>query len=113
MNDLILDTVKDNIAGGSVHEHFNNELINDINTVIMELQQIGVGSSDSFILVDGTETWTDYLGDDTKLLGFIPTLVSLKTRMLFDPPSGGLADEINKQIDRLEWRVNSYYETGI
>lgn len=113
MNEIILDTVKENVGGGVVHEHFNNQLISDINAVIMELRQIGVGPQDPFIVVDGTETWASYLEDDVVLLSVVPTLVSLKVRMLFDPPSGSLADEINRQIDRLEWRVNSYYETGI
>ena len=113
MNEIILDTVKANVGGGIVHEHFDDELISDINAVIMELRQIGVGPQDPFTLVDGTETWDSYLEDDVVLLSVVPTLVSLKVRMLFDPPSGSLADEINRQIDRLEWRVNSYYETGI
>lgn len=113
MNEIILDTVKENVGGGVVHEHFNNQLISDINAVIMELRQIGVGPQDPFIVVNGTETWTSYLDDDVVLLSVVPTLVGLKVRMLFDPPSGSLADEINRQIDRLEWRVNSYYETGI
>ena len=113
MNEIILDTVKETVGGGIVHEHFDDELIVDINAVIMELRQIGVGPQDPFMVVDGTETWDGYLEDDTTLLSVVPTLVSLKVKMLFDPPSGGLADEINKQIDRLEWRVNSYYETGI
>lgn len=113
MNEIILDTVKENVGGGVVHEHFDKQLISDTNAVIMELRQIGVGPQDPFIVVDGTETWANYLEDDVVLLSVVPTLVSLKVRMLFDPPSGSLADEINRQIDRLEWRVNSYYETGI
>lgn len=113
MNEIILDTVKENVGGGVIHEHFDNELLLDTNAVIMELRQIGVGPQDPFILVNGEETWSSYLEGDTVLLSVVPKLVSLKVRMLFDPPSGSLADEINKQIDRLEWRVNSYYETGI
>lgn len=112
MSDVILDTIKDNVGGGAIHEHFDGELIDCVNAAIMELGQIGVSTPDGFI-VNNDSTWSDYLGDDTVLLGCVPKLLSLKVRMLFDPPSGSVSDEINKQIDRLEWRLNSYHETGM
>ena len=52
MDDSILNSIKDMIAGGAIHEHFDNELIMCINSVIATLRQIGIGPEEGFA-IDG------------------------------------------------------------
>lgn len=112
--DSILDSVKDKIAGGAIHYHFDNTLIDDINAVLMDLREIGIGPEDGFSITSNSETWTDFLGEDKVMQESVPTLVALKVRLIFDPPaSGAITETINKQIDRLEWRLNANYEIGV
>lgn len=112
--DSILDSVKDKIAGGAIHEHFDGELIDDINAVLLDLRQFGIGPEDGFSITGSSETWADFLGENKEMQNSVPTLVALKVRLLFDPPaSGAITETINKQIDRLEWRLNVNYEIGV
>lgn len=48
MVDSILDSVKDKIAGGSIHDHFDGELVDDINAVLVDLRQVGIGPEGDF-----------------------------------------------------------------
>lgn len=112
--DSILDSVKDKIAGGAIHEHFDNALIDDINAVLVDLRQIGIGPEEGFHITGNSETWVDFLGNDKALQESVSTLVALKVRLIFDPPaSGAITETINKQIERLEWRLNVNYEIGV
>lgn len=87
------------------YTHFDPEIIVNINTVLMSLYQLGVGET-SYFLVDGTETWEDFLGDFTNLEG-IKTYIYMKVRLLFDPPANSFVlDAMERQIAELEFRIN-------
>lgn len=114
MDDIILDSVKDKIAGGSIHEHFDQELIDAINAAFVDLRQIGIGPADGFALSDGYETWSSFLGENQSMQESVKTLVALKVRLMFDPPTNASVKEaIEKTVDRLEWRLNVNYEIGV
>lgn len=113
MVDSILDSVKNDIGGGSMHSHFDDTLINCINAVFVDLRQIGVGPPTGFMITGSTETWSDYLGNDLIMLGSVPELVSIKARLLFDPPSGSVATELNNRKDEMTWRLAAYTDTNI
>ena len=109
--DSILDTVKTGL-GVQLDDHvFDNELVLHINSAIMSsFQSIGIGVNDFFIL-DSAQTWADYIGADTNLEG-IKTLIVLKTRLIFDPPTSSFVIEsLNRQIDELTWRLMVKNET--
>lgn len=110
MNESILETVAKAVGIGESYDYFNDELIMHINTVLMGLRQIGVGSSESFFITDSTATWSDFLGND-KNFEAVKTYVCLRVRMLFDPPtSSSLMDAMKNQIAEWEWRLNFEYE---
>lgn len=89
---------------------FDEQLIPIINGQMMMAHQFGIGYNGFFITGTG-ETWRQWLGDNgDKLLAVKPWL-GYSTRMLFDPPSGGEKDVIQRQIDKFEWMLCSKSET--
>lgn len=87
-------------------EHFDADIIADINTAFLSLNQLAVGPIIGFSIDDATATWIDYLGEGVKP-GAIKTFIYLKVRLLFDPPSNAFTIEaMERQIKELEWRLN-------
>lgn len=112
MDDSILNSVKDMIAGGAIHEHFDNELIMCINSVIATLRQIGIGPEEGLV-INGSSTWSDLIGD-SKMLEAVKSYVAYKVRMMFDPPaSSSVSEAIKENIKELEWRLGTTYEIGV
>ena len=108
--DSILTSVKKIIGISEEDESFDTDLIIHINSVLMILNQLGVGPEDGFSITDKSAVWTDAIGDN-KLIEAVKTFVGLKVRLIFDPPtSSAVLDSINKTISELEWRINVIVE---
>ena len=108
--DSILTSVKKIIGISEEDESFDTDLIIHINSVLMILNQLGVGPEDGFSIADKSAVWTDVIGDN-KLIEAVKTFVGLKVRLIFDPPtSSAVLDSINKTISELEWRINVMVE---
>lgn len=108
--DSILTSVKKIIGISEEDESFDTDLIIHINSVLMILNQLGVGPEDGFSITDKSAVWTDVIGDN-KLIEAVKTFVGLKVRLIFDPPtSSAVLDSINKTISELEWRINVMVE---
>ena len=108
--DSILTSVKKIIGISEEDESFDTDLIMHINSVLMILNQLGVGPEDGFSITDKSAVWTDVIGDN-KLIEATKTFVGLKVRLIFDPPtSSAMLDSINKTISELEWRINVMVE---
>lgn len=110
--DSILESVKYNIGRYALDDdNFDADLIMDINTVLMTLWQIGIGTK-LFSITGSSETWDDFLGEDfspdkVNLEG-VKTYTALSTRMLFDPPTNpSVSQVITDKISELEWRLNA------
>ena len=104
--DSILTSVKKIIGISEEDESFDTDLIMHINSVLMILNQLGVGPEDGFSITDKSAVWTDVIGDN-KFIEAVKTFVGLKVRLIFDPPtSSAVLDSINKTISELEWRIN-------
>lgn len=105
MNDNILASVKTICNVAENDTSFDNDLILYINSALMVLMQEWHGMDHAFRVEDGTETWTDLLGEDTDYEG-VKEFIGLKVRMMFDPPtSSAVSQAINDQIKDLEWRM--------
>lgn len=87
-------------------EDFDTEVMIHINSVFPILHQLGVGPDDGFEITGDREKWSDYLGEDSKLLGTVRSYMYLKVRMLFDPPVGSVATSFENTIKEFEWRIN-------
>lgn len=102
----ILDTMKKTLGIAADYDVFDEELKIHINSVLAVLAQVGVGAKGGFAVVDGTETWQDFLGDNPEFNN-VKSLVYLRVRLLFDPPQSSHATAAMKeQAEELTWRVN-------
>ena len=111
-NDSILTSIKKLIGLTEEYDAFDQDILILINSVLFELEQIGVKAKDGFSLTDKTVVWSDY-SDDDRLLNVLKPYIYMKTKLTFDPPtSSGALDSMNRIIDRFEWRINLYSDTG-
>ena len=111
-NDSILTSIKKLMGLTEEYDAFDQDILILINSVLFELEQIGVKAKEGFVLSDKTAVWSDY-SDDDRLLNMLKPYIYMKTKLTFDPPtSSGALDSINRIIDRFEWRINLYSDTG-
>lgn len=113
MDTSILNSIKKLLGLDPDYTPFDTDIIIHINTVLRILNQVGVGST-TFRLTGSSETWDEFLtGTDDANLDDVITFVYLRVRMLFDPPSSGIANEAIKQtIDELTWRLSVAVDPG-
>lgn len=106
-SDSILNSIKKLIGLDPDYTEFDTDLIIHINSVFLDLEQLGAGSQDGFFIEGSTETWEDFMPDDPLVLNSIKSYMYLKVKKLFDPPTSSSAmDSLNSLIDRFEWRIN-------
>ena len=104
----ILDDIKKLIGIVPDYEAFDDQLLICINAAFATLHQLGVGPEEGFLVEKDTD-WDEYIS--TERLNFIKSYVSMKVRVMFDPPTSSFAlDAINKQIAEYEWRITSEVE---
>lgn len=103
--DSILNTIKKLMGITEEYTHFDQDLIIHINSVLMILNQIGVGK-EGFIVRDESDAWGDFIEDEEKIEG-VKTYVFIRTKLVFDPPSSSIvSDSYKKMADELEFRLN-------
>jgi hypothetical protein len=87
---------------------FDPDIITFINSALSTIQTLGLGLN--FHIEDDTAEWTDFVANEEQL-GLIRTIVYLRVRMLFDPPTTSYTQQaMNHQIEELEWRLNVWRE---
>lgn len=103
----ILNDIKKSLGIDADYNHFDADIILDINAVLLTVNQIGIGPATGFLISDNTQVWTDLLGDRQDL-DAVKTLIYLKVRLIFDPPTSSFVIEaMNRTIEELEWRLNT------
>ena len=104
--DSILTSIKKLLGIEEEYTQFDSDIIMHINTVFLNLTQLGVGPAEGFLIEDDSATWGDFIGDSNQLQA-VKTYVYLKVKLLFDPPlSSSVTESINRIISELEWRLN-------
>lgn len=105
-NYSILLTIKELLGITQDDNAFDIEITTHINSVFLDLQQIGIGPKEGFQITGNRETWMDF-NKDGLLDGSITSFIYLKVKLLFDPPTSASAIEsINRLLDKTEWRLN-------
>lgn len=104
MQESILTSIKKLLGITEEYDHFDADIIMDINSVFMVLMQLGVGPEDGFSISDDSAVWSDFLSDATWFEA-VKSYVHLKVKLIFDPPqSGTLLNAMEKQVSEFEWR---------
>lgn len=102
----ILTSIKKLLGIEEEYTQFDADIIMHINTVFLNLTQLGVGPSEGFLIEDDTAIWEDFIGDSSQLQA-VKTYMYLKVKLLFDPPlSSSVTESMNRMIAELEWRLN-------
>ena len=102
----ILTSIKKLLGIDEEYTQFDSDIIMHINSVFLNLTQLGVGPSEGFQIEDDSDTWEDFIGDSNQLQA-VKSYVYLKVKLLFDPPlSSSVIESTNRMIAELEWRLN-------
>lgn len=102
----ILKSIKKLLGISDEETNFDSDLIMHINSVFAILNQMGVGPSKCFEIIDDTAIWSDFIEEDASFNN-VKTYIYLKVRLVFDPPlSSSVLSAIERQISELEWRLN-------
>ena len=102
----ILTSIKKLLGIDEEYTQFDSDIIMHINSVFLNLTQLGVGPSEGFQIEDDSDTWEDFIGDSNHLHA-VKSYVYLKVKLLFDPPlSSSVIESMNRMIAELEWRLN-------
>lgn len=110
MTESILLTVKKMLGIAEEYHAFDLDIVININSVFLTLNQLGVGPESPFQITGDSEVWSSFVS--TKDIPGIQTYIYLKTKLLFDPPTNSfLVDAIQKQIAEFEWRLNVQVDT--
>ena len=107
----ILTSIKKLLGIAEDYEHFDQDIIMHINTVLAILTQLGVGPETGFSIADKSTKWNEFVSNK---LYYEPvkTYVYLKVKLLFDPPQSSIVLEAtNRLISELEFRLNAAAET--
>lgn len=82
----ILNSIKKLLGIDAEETCFDADVIMHINSVLMILNQLGVGTPRPFTITGAEETWADFLGAQADY-NMVKTYVYARVRLVFDPPS--------------------------
>ena len=107
MEESILLTIKKMLGGSLVEtDHFDMDIIININSVLMQLGQLGIGPTEGFTIQDEQAIWSEFLLERKDLIA-VQVYIYLKVKQVFDPPTSSFVlDSVDRQIKELEWRLN-------
>lgn len=101
----ILPYIKKMLGLDENYDPFDLEIVAQINTVFLTLNQLGVGRKNFQITMSQTETWGDFLGD-AENMSAVKSYVWTKVKMAFDPPASSvLMDSLKRIAEELEFRL--------
>jgi hypothetical protein len=63
----ILDSIKKLLGISDEYTQFDEDIIMHINTVFLNLTQLGVGPEEGFFIEDNSAVWSDFVEDLNKL----------------------------------------------
>lgn len=105
VDDSILLSIKKLLGLSKNCADFDTDIIIHINTVFINLSQLGIVLPKNYAISDEKNLWTEIISEDD-YLDLIKTYIYLKVKMIFDPPLSSAVLEANKSmIDEYEWRI--------
>jgi hypothetical protein len=102
----ILSDVKQLLGFEESYDAYDLDITIHINSAFSVLRQIGASPPGGFALIEGTESWDDFL-QGAQHVAMVKSYICLWVRNVFDPPTTSFALESNKKvIQELEWRLS-------
>jgi len=107
MDDSILTSIKAMLGIDEADESFDTDIIININSILMDLNLLGIGPSAGFEISDKTTTWNDFIGVVDVSLSAVKTYIYMKIKLVFDPPStAAKISAMERQISEYGWKIN-------
>ena len=107
ITDSILNSVKKQLGPGVEYDHFDPELIMDINSVFTILHQLGVGPEDGYSIEGEDDMWTDFMPVGSNL-ELVKSYMYIKVKLMFDIQTltSPIIAALQEQAKEFEWRLN-------
>lgn len=106
MEQSILRTVKKTLGIEPDDTSFDLDVITHINSVLTDLNQLGVGPDEGFMIEDDSAVWADFL-TNVQRFNNVKTYIYFRLRLIWDPPKTSFEiNAVNDQRKELEWRIN-------
>lgn len=110
MNESILTSVKKTLGMDEAYTAFDPDIVLFINGVLADLHALGVGPAEGFQITGKDEEWVQFLSNDMTLNN-VKTYMSLRAKLLFDPPESGYGlAAFKEQIAKWEWYISEHRE---
>lgn len=111
MSTSILNDVKHNLGLLEGDTAFDTDVMMHINTAISNLTQLGVGPVEGYEISGAENKWDEFVDD--KRLNSVKSYIFLKVTLMFNPPGTGFVlASYERQIQEMEFRINSVVDYG-
>lgn len=104
LDESILNSIKKTLNLGETDTSFDQDVIMHINTVFANLNLLGIGPENGFQITDSSATWNTFVDD--KRFNAMQSYMSMRVRLIFDPPLPSVITSMEAQIEKLEWQLN-------
>ena len=109
-NLTVVDSIKKLLGIDKDDDYFDVEILAHINTVMLNLSQIGLGDYDALICSEET-TWDSLNVEHIVNHKTLETYIHLRVKLIFDPPQSSMVvDSFKSIISEYEWRINHEIE---
>jgi len=101
----ILTSVKKALGINEDDSSFDPDILLHVNGSLGDINQVGVGNP---LMVQEGETWNDFLPiqqSQRELIGFVIQYVSIKTKIMFDPPAPSTLTVMDSTAKEILWRI--------
>lgn len=106
INGSILNSVKELLGIESEVTDFDQPILSLINSAIIVLLQFGIGPSYGFEITSEIETYSDYLGESSKISSLVNKYIYCYVKKNFDTPqTSGLISALDEEMRETEWRL--------
>ena len=113
MYNSILCDVREYNNCGRTNNSFDGQLIPLINSFLFRSAQAGIGKK-GFQVINENQTWADFLGDNVDSFIMLKTYISLRVKLLFDPPeNSALLTALREDANELGWSLYNEAEFGM
>lgn len=106
LENSILQSIKKTLGLTPEIIQFDLDIIIAINSAFNVLFQLGVGPTNGFEIHSKEEIWSDFLDDDPRL-NMAKSYVSIKTKLIFDPPTvAAVLNAYQEMLKEYEYRLS-------
>lgn len=107
----ILNSVKKQLDIAEDDNSFDTNIVMHINSVFVNLYQMGVGQSTPYQIQDASNVWSEFITNEKPYLALVKSYMYLSVKLLFDPPrTSNLLEAMNAKMH--EYEVRLYTEEG-